>query len=132
MKTILSVFIVFLFTSITAFAAEIPVRSMRTLRQQFDSYTEMLQKEVLFSKEKEKKQKFALLNQAISQMKIIRSEIDSADHPDAIQMDTLIAALDQLPSQRGFKKKNCAEYESRLPQDPAAKPAMDFLQTLCN
>lgn len=113
-------------------AAEVPVRSQRSLQSQFDSYVEMLQKEVVFSKAKENKQKFALLNHALMQMKVLRIEMEPLAAEVAAPMDTLIAALGSLPSQRAFKKKNCSQYSSQLPQDPAAQPAVDFLQTLCN
>lgn len=116
---------------VSAAWGEVPVRSERSLRQQFESYVELLQKEVLFSKAKEKKQKFALLSQALLQMKTLRVEMTSLTAAEVAPMDTLISALEALPSQKAFKKKNCAQYAQRLPQETAAQVAVDFLQTLC-
>lgn len=109
----------------------VPVQSERSLRQQFDSYVELLQKEVLFSKSKEKRQKFSLLSHALGQMKALRLEMQALTLEESRNMDTLIAGLEALPSLKGFKKKKCPEYFARLPQEVAAQPARDFLGTLC-
>ena len=113
-------------------AAEVPVRSARTLRDQFDSYTELLKKEILFNKEKDKKKRFSLLNQAMEQMKLLREEAGTSDRPDAAHMDQVIASLNALPSKKKFKRKNCDEYQANLEMQGATDTlANDFINSLC-
>ncbi|KYG65637.1 hypothetical protein AZI86_00735 [Bdellovibrio bacteriovorus] len=126
-----SVILAISFVTVSSWA-EIPVRSERSLRVQFDSYMELLKKEIQFNKDKDKKKRFSLLDQALNQMKILRQEIGMTDSPDAAHMDQVIAALNSLPSQKQFKRKNCDSYQATLAAEPSHELAADFMNSLCN
>lgn len=133
MKCLAAVILAIGILSSEVFAAEIPVRSSRSVREQFDSYSELLRKEILFSKEKDRKKRFSLLNHALEQMKILRREIESTENPDVAHMDQLISSLEALPSKKKFKRKNCGEYQAALTaasQTPH-ELALDFIKSLC-
>lgn len=112
--------------------AEVPVRSERSLRVQFDSYMELLKKEIQFNKEKDRKKRFSLLDQALNQMKILRQEVGKSESPDAAHMDQVIASLNSLPSKKQFKRKNCDSYQATLSAGPSHELATDFMNSLCN
>ena len=112
--------------------AEVPVRSERSLRVQFDSYMELLKKEIQFNKEKDRKKRFSLLDQALNQMKILRQEVGISESPDAAHMDQVIASLNSLPSKKQFKRKNCDSYQANLAAETSHELATDFMNSLCN
>ena len=127
-----------------AFAArqpEVPVRSARTLRQQVDSYAELLQKEVGIAKST--KDKYQALEYSLSQIRVLRENTPTQEISDEAHMDLIVTVLDSLPKKREFKKKDCAQYQNDFvnqyepsaeegPKEPAVKPAWDFLQSVCS
>lgn len=128
---LLSVILTLSFIALSSWA-EVPVRSERSVRLQFDSYMELLKKEIQFNKEKDRKKRFSLLNQALNQMKILRAEIGTSESPDAAHMDQVIASLDSLPSKKQFKRKNCGSYQAELAEESTHELATDFINSLCN
>jgi hypothetical protein len=128
MKTV--IVIASLLLSSFSSAAQIPVRSDRSLRQQFDSYVELLSKELTMVKEKDKKKRFVFLSQTVNQMKSIRGEMESTDSDDAKHMDMMISSLEALPSKKEFKRKNCSQYQAGITDSET--PAAEFLNTICN
>lgn len=119
---------------------EVPVRSTRSLRQQVDSYIEMLEKDVATARNS--KEKYRSLRRVVGQIKILRENSSPQGALDESHMDLLISALESLPSESKFKKRECSRYESELidqfepaadeaPQEPAVKPSWVVLQSLC-
>jgi hypothetical protein len=132
MKTLVFITVLVMVSEIALATREIPVQSERSLRKQFDSYVELLTKELSMVKEKDKKNRFALLSLTVGQMKTIRGEMESADSDDAKHMDMMISSLQALPSKKEFKKKNCPSYRATLPADlDPATPAAEFLSAIC-
>lgn len=126
--------------SLRARIPEVPVRSPRSLRQQVDSYTEMLEKEV--AKAKTSKEKFRSLARVLAQIRGLRENSSPQGALDETHMDLVLSALESLPRESRFKKKDCPKYESELidqfepatedaPQEPAVKPSWAVLQSLC-
>ncbi|MEK2646148.1 hypothetical protein [Bdellovibrio sp. BCCA] len=121
-------------------AIEVPVRSSRSLRQQVDSYAELLEKEVV--KAKNTKEKYSAMNRVLGQIKSLRENSAPQGALDESHMDFVVSVLESLPAQGKFKKKECLKYENDLlsqyeptaeeaPQEPAVKPAWTVLQSLC-
>lgn len=122
-------------------AVEIPIRTNRSVRQQVDTYAELLEKEVV--KVKTVKEKYKTLGRVKDQIKSLRETSAPQDATDEAHMDLLVSVLDSLPAQKVFKRKDCAKYENDLlgqfepvveeeaPQNPAVKPAWSVLQSLC-
>jgi hypothetical protein len=111
--------------------AEIPIRSSRSAREQFDSYVELLRKDVAMSKDK--KQKYQVLNLTLNQLKSLRAEVAEGEDADTTHMDLMITSLEAIPSSKQFKKKNCEEYKAGLPAETGenASLASDFISSLC-
>lgn len=119
---------------------EIPIYSQRSVRQQFDAHMELLEKEV--GKVKKNKDVFLSLNRVVSQIKSLRENSPSQGAQDEAHMDLALSVLESLPSERSFKKRDCAKYESDLlnqfeptaeeePLEPAVKPGWQVLRSLC-
>lgn len=140
MKTvILSLSLLFVVLDAHA-AVEVPIRSSRSLRQQVDSYAELLEKEVV--KAKNTKEKYSAMNRVLVQIKSLRDNSAPQGAIDESHMDLMVSVLESLPQQGKFKKKECLKYENDLisqyeptaeeaPQEPAVKPAWTVLQSLC-
>ena len=120
---------------------EVAVRSARPLRQQVESYVELLQKESI--KAKTTKDKYRALEHSLAQIRMLRENSEPQNAKDEAQMDLLVSVLESLPKQREFKKKECPQYENEListyeptteeaPKEPAVKPGWDFLRAVCN
>lgn len=121
-------------------AVEIPIHSSRSLRQQVDTYAEMLQKEVVTAKNK--KEKYRSLTKALNQIKALRENTPTQSALDESHMDLIVSSLESLPSQSKFKKKDCGKYENDFlnqyepgadeePQESAVRPGWQVLQSLC-
>lgn len=121
-------------------AGEIAVRSNRSVRQQVDTYAELLQKEVL--KAKNNRDKYRAMNRVVSQIKTLRDNSVPQGAQDEAHMDLMVSVLESLPREKNFKKKDCAKYENDLisqfeptaediPQEPAVQPAWKVLESLC-
>lgn len=119
---------------------EIPIASSRSLRQQVDSYVELLQKEVNSSKKK--KEKFRSLNRVVREIKSLRENSAPQGAFDESHMDLLVSVFEALPEEKKFKKKDCLKYENDLlnqfeplaeeaPEEPAVKPGWEVLRSLC-
>lgn len=119
---------------------EIPVQSSRSLRQQIESHTEMLEKEV--AKAKNIKERYRSLNRVLNQIKALRENAAPQDSADEAHLDLLVSALESLPGEGKFKKKDCPRYETdflnqfeptaeEAPQEPAVKPSWVVLESLC-
>ncbi len=119
---------------------EIPIRSQRSLRQQVDSYAELLQKESL--KAKNRKEVYQSLNRVLGQIKSLRDNNAPQGALDESHMDLVVSVLEALPQQSKFKKQDCLKYENDLlsqfepmaeevPQEPAVQPGWTVLQSLC-
>lgn len=137
----LGILIISLFFVINAYSAvEIPIRTARSLRQQVDTYGELLQKEV--AKVKTLKEKYKTISRVKSQIKELRASNSPQGLQDEAHMDLLVSVLESLPPQKGFKRKDCLKYESELlvefepvaeekPQNPAVQAGWEVLQSLC-
>ena len=143
-------FVVWVFVIATSFldiahgatrTPEVAVRSSRTLRQQVDSYAELLQKELATAKNN--KDKFRALDHSLAQIRVLRENTAPQGAVDESHMDLMVSILESLPKERQFKKKECGVYENDLvtnyeptledePKEPAVKPAWDFLKSVCN
>lgn len=119
---------------------EVPVRSTRSLRQQVDSYAELLEKEVL--KAKNTKEKYRVVKKVMSQIKMLRENSAPQGEQDESHMDLLVTTLEAIPPEKQFKKKECYKYESdfidqfeptadEAPEEPAVKPSWTVLKSLC-
>ncbi|WP_374074319.1 hypothetical protein [Bdellovibrio bacteriovorus] len=140
MKTVI-LLLSLLFLVLDAHAAvEVPIRSSRSLRQQVDSYAELLEKEVV--KAKNTKEKYRAVSRVLVQIKALRDNSAPQGALDESHMDLMVSVLESLPQQGKFKKKECLKYENDLisqyeptaeeaPQEPAVKPAWTVLQSLC-
>ena len=128
-------------SAMAARTPEVPVRSTRTLRQQVDSYAELLQKEIGISKNA--KEKFRALKHSLSQIRMIRENTAPQGAVDESHMDLMVSILESLPKEREFKRKECAVYENDLinqydptaeeaPTEPAVIPAYEFLKSVCS
>ncbi|MGZ3771119.1 MAG: hypothetical protein ACXVCP_14200 [Bdellovibrio sp.] len=119
---------------------EIPIESSRSLRQQVDSYSELLQKEV--SSAKKNKEKFKTLHRVLQEIRSLRDNNASQEALDEAHIDLLVSVLESLPEEKKFKKKDCLKYENDLisqfepmaeeaPEEPAVKPGWTVLRSLC-
>lgn len=119
---------------------EIPVQSSRSLRQQVDSYMEMLEKET--AKLKTNKETLRSLNRIIGQIKSLRENSDPQTAVDEAYLDLMVSSLEFIPSESKFKKKDCKKYESDFieqfeptaedsPEGPAVQPGWKVLRSLC-
>lgn len=140
MKTVILLLSVWFLVLDAHGAVEVPIRSARSLRQQVDSYAELLQKEVV--KAKNTKEKYSTMNRVLEQIRSLRDNSAPQGALDESHMDLMVSVLESLPSQGKFKKKECLKYENDLinqyepaaeeaPQEPAVKPAWTVLQSLC-
>lgn len=122
-------------------AVEVPIRTDRSVRQQVDTYAELLEKEV--TKVKKVKDKYNTLVRVKNQIKSLRETSQPQGAQDEAHMDLLVSVLESLPSQKVFNKKDCEKYEAELlgqfepvededsPQNPAVRPGWSVLQSLC-
>nr|BFD60294.1 hypothetical protein CKG001_24010 [Bdellovibrio sp. CKG001] len=119
---------------------EIPIYSNRSVRQQVDTLAELLEKEV--GKAKNNRDRFRAMNRVVGQIKSLRDNSVPQGAQDEAHMDLMVSVLESLPSEKNFKKKDCAKYESDLinqyeptaeevPQEPAVQPAWKVLSFLC-
>lgn len=143
MKTTFAVLIAALLVHPATFAAhnkEIPVNSGRSVRQQVDSFAELMDKEM--SAAKNNKEKFRAMNRAEDQINALRDNAVTQSAQDESYMDLMVSVLDSLPEEKEFKRKDCAKYEADLlnqfdptaddaPVEPAVKPGWLALQSLC-
>lgn len=121
-------------------AQGIPIESTRSLRQQVDSYADLLQKDV--AKEKNAKKKIRATKRVLGQIKALRENSAPQGPLDEAHMDLLVSVLESLPNESQFRKKNCQKYEMEFinqyeptaeeaPQEPAVRPGWTVLQSLC-
>ncbi|AHZ85233.1 hypothetical protein AB1A81_12555 [Bdellovibrio bacteriovorus] len=121
-------------------AGEVAIRSNRSVRQQVESYTEMLEKEV--SKAKNNKERYRAMNRIVLQIRSLRDNSVPQGAQDEAHMDLLVSVLESLPAEKKFKKKDCAKYEYELinqyeptaeesPTEPAVLPGWKVLESLC-
>lgn len=119
---------------------EIPIFSSRSLRQQVDSYAELLQKES--NSAKSNKERFSTLNRVLQGIRSLRDNSAPQGAWDEAHMDLLVSVLESLPTEKKFKKKDCLKYENDLlsqfeplaeeaPEEPAVKPGWSVLRSLC-
>ncbi|WII72302.1 hypothetical protein QJS83_00280 [Bdellovibrio sp. 22V] len=117
------------------------IRSPRSVRQQVDSYAELLEKEVAQSKNN--RQRYTALNRVLSEIKSLRENSVPQGAKDEAHMDLLVSVLESIPQEKSFKRKDCLRYENDLinqyepmaeeaPAEPAVKPGWTVLQSLCN
>lgn len=120
---------------------EIPIQSSRSLRQQVDSYAELLEKEVV--KGKNSKEKYRSVKRVLGQIRALRENSSPQGALDESHMDLLVSVLESIPNEGKFKKKECEKYQSDFmdqfeptaeeePQNPAVKPGWTVLQSMCN
>lgn len=143
MKAVVLVISLLLFVAESNAAArqpEVPIRSPRSLRQQVDSYAELLQKEVI--KAKNNRERYGAMNRVLGQIRSLRDNSAPQGALDESHMDLMVSVFESLPGQGKFKKRDCAKYENDLlnqyeptaeesPEEPAVKPAWTVLQSLC-
>ncbi|WP_253696312.1 hypothetical protein [Bdellovibrio bacteriovorus] len=123
-----------------AIRQEVPIQSQRSLRQQVDSYAELLQKEVV--KARNNKERFSSVHRVLGQIKTLRDNSAPQGALDEAHMDLMVSVLESLPQQKNFKRRDCYKYENDLvsqfeptaeeaPIEPAVRPGWDVLQSLC-
>lgn len=119
---------------------EIPISSSRSLRQQVDSYVELLEKEI--NEAKSNKDRFHSLNHILQEIRSLRDNGAPQGAVDEAYMDLLVSVLESLPTEKKFKKTECSKYENDLisqfepqaeeaPEEPAVKPGWSVLHSLC-
>lgn len=119
---------------------EIPVFSSRSLRQQVDTYAELLQKEVNIAKSN--KDIYRSLNRVLQEIKSLRDNTAPQGAWDEAHMDLMVSVLESLPAEKKFKKRDCLKYENELisqfepladetPEEPAVRPGWSVLRSLC-
>lgn len=127
-------------TSIAHAGREIPVNSGRTIRQQVDSYAELMEKEVAAAKNN--RERFRALDRVEDQIIALRENAVTQTAHDEAYMDLMLAVIDSIPAEKEFHKKDCARYEADMlnqfdptadegPSEPAVKPGWNALQSLC-
>ncbi|KHD88439.1 MAG: hypothetical protein OM95_09210 [Bdellovibrio sp. ArHS] len=116
------------------------MQSQRSLRQQVDSYAELLQKEVV--KAKNNQERFGSVHRVLGQIKTLRDNSAPQGALDEAHMDLMVSVLESLPQQKNFKRRDCYKYENDLvsqfeptaeetPMEPAVQPGWNVLQSLC-
>ncbi|AFY02336.1 hypothetical protein Bdt_2654 [Bdellovibrio bacteriovorus str. Tiberius] len=110
------------------------------MRQQVESYTEMLEKEV--GKAKNNKERYRAMNRIVGQIRSLRDNSVPQGAQDEAHMDLMVSVLESIPAEKSFKKKDCAKYENDLisqyeptaeeaPIEPAVQPGWKVLESLC-
>lgn len=116
------------------------IQSSRTLREQVDSYAELLAKETKNSKSTS--DKYRAINRVLHQIKTVREKNTVPNAWDEAHIDLLVSVLESLPLERKFRKKDCVKYKNDLlnqyeplaeeaPEEPAVKPGWTVLKSLC-
>ncbi len=132
--------LVFLVGTAEAAIREIPVNSGRALRAQVDSYVEMLQKELGLAKNN--KERFRAIRRVTDEIRVVRENNMPQTAADEAYMDLMLTVFESVPSEKNFKKSDCARYENDIlnqfeptadiePVEPAVKPAWTALTVLC-
>lgn len=127
--------------SVLASKGHIPIRSDRTLLQEVETHSELLQKKIAMSKNK--KEKFSVLSSVLGQIQMLRENSPPQNASDEARINLMVSVLESLPRKSEFKKQDCAKYEEALinqfepgadeePQEPAVQPGWRVLKALCD
>ncbi|MFS4460788.1 hypothetical protein [Bdellovibrio sp. HCB2-146] len=120
--------------------AAIPPHEVQNVRLEVERYALGLQVDVLSAKRNP--ERFRALNRALDEIKMLRENSFTATQADEGYLDLMVNALEAIPPESQFKRKDCAKYENdflnqfeplaeEAPMEPAVKPGWAVLQALC-
>lgn len=120
--------------------AAIPPNQVQNVRLEVERYALGLQVDVMNAKQNS--ERFRTLNRALDEIKMLRDNTFTATQADEGYMDLMVNALESIPPESQFKRKDCAKYENdflnqfepladEAPIEPAVKPGWVVLQALC-
>lgn len=121
-------------------AGDLANRGGISVRQQVESLTEKLEKEV--STAKNNKERYHAMKRTLAQIRSLRDNSLPQGAQDEAHMDLMASVFDSLPKEANFKRKDCAKYEydlinqyepttEEMPQEPAVQPGWKVLASLC-
>jgi hypothetical protein len=110
------------------------------LRSQVDALTRSMNKDILNAKSA--KDKYRVMGRTLDEIKSLRDNTYPQSAHDEAYMDLMVDAMESIPPERSFKKRDCARYENNMinefepmadeaPQEPAIQPGWHALQSLC-
>ena len=120
--------------------AAIPPQQAQNVRLEVERYALALQVDVIDAKQNS--ERFRSLNRALDEIKTLRDNSFTTTQADEGYLDLMVNALESIPSENQFKRKDCAKYENdflnqfvpladEAPMEPAVKPGGMVVQSLC-